>query len=126
MASSMIPRRSDGAISPWCPNGCEGAMAAQQGSIATIIGDAPVRRIDYWLWLLATGGTLIDGLAVFTLGVAMPLIIARFAIPPHMQGLLAAALVFGAVIGAAIGGPAADRLGRRPMMLLDMLIIVTG
>jgi MFS family permease len=95
-------------------------------SIATIIDGAPVRRIDYWLWLLATGGTLIDGMAVFTLGVAMPLIIARFAIPPHVQGLLAAALVFGAVIGAAIGGPAADRLGRRPMMLLDMLIIVTG
>ena len=65
-------------------------------------------------------------MAVFTLGVAMPLIITRFAIPPHVQGLLAAALVFGAVAGAAIGGPAADRLGRRPMMLLDMLIIVTG
>jgi len=95
-------------------------------SIATIIDGAPVRRIDYWLWLLATGGTLIDGMAVFTLGVAMPLIIARFGIEPHVQGLLAAALVFGAVIGAAIGGAAADRLGRRPMMLLDMLIIVTG
>lgn len=99
---------------------------ALQGSIAAIIDGAPVRRIDYWLWLLATGGTLIDGMAVFTLGVAMPLIITRFAIPPHVQGLLAAALVFGAVAGAAIGGPAADRLGRRPMMLLDMLIIVTG
>ncbi len=101
-------------------------MMPAPGSIATIIDGAPVRRIDYWLWLLATGGTLIDGMAVFTLGVAMPMIIARFGIEPHVQGLLAAALVFGAVIGAAIGGAAADRLGRRPMMLLDMLIIVTG
>ena len=101
-------------------------MMPAPGSIATIIDGAPVGRIDYWLWLLATGGTLIDGMAVFTLGVAMPLIIARFGIEPHVQGLLAAALVFGAVIGAAIGGAAADRLGRRPMMLLDMLIIVTG
>ena len=90
--------------------------------IAAIIDDAPVRRMDYWLWLLATGGTLVDGMAVFTLGVAMPLIIARFAIPPHVQGLLAAALVFGAVAGALIGGPAADRSGRRPMMLLAMLM----
>jgi MFS family permease len=99
---------------------------AQQGGIAAIIDGAPVRRVDYRLWLLATGGTLIDGMAVFTLGVAMPLIIARFAIPPHVQGLLAAALVFGAVAGAAIGGAVADRLGRRPMMLLDMVIIITG
>jgi len=101
-------------------------MTAQPGSIAAAIDGAPVRPIDYWLWLLATGGTLLDGMAVFTLGVAMPLIVARFGIEPHVQGLLAAALVFGAVIGAALGGPAADRLGRRPMMLLDMLIIVTG
>src|SRR4029453_19631487 len=100
-------------------------MAPQQDSIAAIIDGAPVRRIDYWLWLLATGGTLIDGMAVFTLGVAIPPIIARFAIEPHVQGLLAAALVFGAVAGAAIGGPAADRLGRRPMMLLAMLLICT-
>jgi MFS transporter, putative metabolite transport protein len=101
-------------------------MTPQQGTVAAIIDDAPVRRIDYRLWLLATGGTLIDGMAVFTLGVAMPLIIAGFGIEPHVQGLLAAALVFGAVAGAVIGGPAADRLGRRPMMLLDMAIIITG
>jgi MFS transporter, putative metabolite transport protein len=101
-------------------------MTPQQDTIAAIIDGAPVRRIDYRLWLLAAGGTLLDGMAVFTLGVAMPLIVARFDIAPHVQGLLAAALVFGAVAGAALGGPAADRLGRRPMMLLDMLIIVTG
>lgn len=97
-----------------------------QHDLVAIIDGAPVRRIDYWLWFLATGGTLIDGTAVFTLGVAMPLIVTRFAMGPHVQGLLAAALVFGAVAGAAIGGPIADRLGRRPLMLLDMAIIIAG
>src|SRR6476646_9732488 len=97
-----------------------------QSDLTAIIDDAPVRRIDYWLWFLATGGTLIDGIAVFTLGVAMPLIVTHFAMGPHVQGLLAAALVFGAVVGAAIGGPIADRLGRRPLMLLDMAVIIAG
>src|SRR5215211_217313 len=126
MTSSTTPRRSGDAILRWCRSGSESSMAAQQGDIAAIIDEAPVRPVDCWLWLLSTGGTLLDGMAVFTLGVAMPLIIERFAIQPHVQGILAAALVFGAVAGAAIGGPLADRLGRRPLMLLDMLIIVTG
>jgi putative MFS transporter len=97
-----------------------------QDDLAAIIDGAPVQRIDYELWFLATGGTLIDGAAVFTLGVAMPLIVTRFAMGAHVQGLLAAALVFGAVAGAAIGGPMADRLGRRPLMLLDMAVIIAG
>jgi len=98
----------------------------QQDDLAAIIDDAPVKRIDYELWFLATAGTLLDGAAVFTLGVAMPLIVTRFAMGAHVQGLLAAALVFGAVAGAAVGGPMADSLGRRPLMLLDMAVIIAG
>jgi MFS transporter, putative metabolite transport protein len=43
-----------------------------------------------------------------------------------MVGLIGASLVFGAVFGAGLGGPAADRLGRKKLMLADMLIIGTG
>ena len=56
----------------------------------------------------------------------MPLIIARFQITPGVVGLIGAALVFGAVLGAGLGGPVADRLGRRRLMLADMIIIAAG
>ena len=76
--------------------------------------------------MLSTGGTLLDGYAIFVLGVAMPIVIADFHIQPHVVGLVGASLVFGAVIGAGVGGPMADHLGRKKLMLADMMIIAAG
>jgi putative MFS transporter len=93
----------------------------------TLLLDAsPLKPIQRWLWLLSTGGTLLDGFAIFALGVAMPLIIGEFHIRPGVVGLICAALVLGAVFGAGIGGPVADRLGRKRLMLADMIIIGAG
>ncbi len=56
----------------------------------------------------------------------MPLIIAEFHFTPDVVGLIGASLVFGAAFGAGLGGPMADRLGRKKLMLADMIIIGTG
>ena len=56
----------------------------------------------------------------------MPLIIAEFHLTPHVVGLIGASLVFGAVFGAGLGGPMADHLGRKKLMLADMIIIGSG
>jgi len=56
----------------------------------------------------------------------MPLIIAEFRLTPDAVGLIGASLVFGAVFGAGLGGPMADRLGRKKLMLADMIIIGAG
>ena len=69
---------------------------------------------------------MLDGFAIFALGVAMPLIIAEFHIRPGIVGLIGAALVLGAVFGAGVGGPVADRLGRKRLMVADMIIISVG
>lgn len=91
-----------------------------------LLDESPLKAIQRWLWVLSTGGTLLDGFVIFALGVAMPLIIAQFHITPDVVGLIGAALVFGAVLGAGIGGPVADRLGRKRLMLADMIIIAAG
>lgn len=69
---------------------------------------------------------MLDGFVIFILGVTMPLIIAEFRLTPDVVGLIGASLVFGAVFGAGLGGPMADRLGRKKLMLADMMIIGTG
>src|SRR5262245_41638686 len=91
-----------------------------------LLDNAPLGRRQYALWLLASGGTLLDGFSIFCLGVAMPLITRGMALSPLMVGLIGSALVLGAAIGAALGGPAADRFGRKPAFLIDMAIVAVG
>ncbi|MFZ0918119.1 MAG: MFS transporter [Candidatus Udaeobacter sp.] len=93
----------------------------------TLLLDAsPLNGIQRWLWVLCTGGTLLDGFAIFVLGVAMPLVIAVFHLTPDVVGIIGASLVLGAVFGAGLGGPTADHFGRKPLMLADMIIICAG
>jgi MFS family permease len=94
--------------------------------LTSLLDDSPLKNVQRWLWVLSTGGTLLDGFVVFALGVAMPLIIPEFHITPEAVGLVGSALVLGAVLGAGIGGPLADRLGRKRLMLADMIIIAMG
>jgi putative MFS transporter len=94
--------------------------------LTSLLDASPLKPIQRWLWVLSTGGTLLDGFVIFVLGVAMPLIIAEFRLTPDVVGLIGASLVFGAVFGAGLGGPMADRLGRKKLMLADMIIIGTG
>ncbi len=91
-----------------------------------LLDGARMGRRQYCLWLLASGGTLLDGFSIFSLGVAMPLVTRHFALSPLMVGLIGSALVLGAVFGAAVGGAAADRFGRKPAFLVDMAIIAVG
>jgi putative MFS transporter len=91
-----------------------------------LLDSAPMGRREYWIWLLASAGTLLDGFSIFSLGVAMPLLTSQFALGPVMVGLIGSALVLGAAVGAAFGGPAADRFGRKPAFLIDMLILAAG
>ncbi len=71
--------------------------------LALLLDESPLKAIQRWLWVLSTGGTLLDGFVIFALGVAMPLIIAEFHIKPEVVGLIGAALVLGAVFGAGFG-----------------------
>jgi putative MFS transporter len=94
--------------------------------LTVLLDGSPLKPIQRWLWVLSTGGTLLDGFVIFVLGVAMPLIIAEFHLTPDVVGFIGASLVFGAVFGAGLGGAAADHLGRKKLMLADMIIICAG
>ena len=94
--------------------------------LTLLLDQSPLKGIQRWLWVLSTGGTLLDGFVLFALGVAMPLIIPVYHMTPDIVGLIGSALVMGAVLGAGIGGRLADRLGRKRLMVADMMIIAIG
>ena len=94
--------------------------------LTLLLDESPLKGVQRWLWVLSTGGTLLDGFVLFALGVAMPLIIPEFHITPNVVGLIGSALVLGAVLGAGVGGRLADVLGRKRLMLADMIIIAAG
>jgi putative MFS transporter len=101
-------------------------QTSHQQAMLAMLDRAPMGWPHYWIFLLSTGGTMLGGVSVFTLGVALPLLIQSFAIDATMQGLLGAALLAGAVPGAALGGALADRFGRKPLMLIDAAVMIAG
>lgn len=92
-------------------------------TLIRLLDEAPLRLPHFMAWGLASGGTLIDGLSVFMLGIAIPLLVRDMSFTPIQTGLLGAALVAGAVLGASVGGHLADRLGRKFVFLLDMSLL---
>ena len=94
--------------------------------VFSALDDARMTPAHYLYWVLASGGTLLDGFSVVSLGIALPLLKRDFAITPATVGFIGSALVLGAVLGAAIGGMAADRIGRKRAFLADMAILAAG
>ncbi len=93
-------------------------------AMTDILDHSPMLPIHYRIWALSTGGTLLSGVSMFLLGVTLPLVIPVFAMPAASVGLVAAMLMGGTVIGALIGGHLADRWGRKPIMISDMILLV--
>jgi len=93
-------------------------------NMTRILDESPLLPIHYRIWALSTGGTLLSGVSMFLLGVTLPLIIPIFAMPATSIGLAAAMLMGGTVVGALIGGHLADHLGRKPVMVMDMILLM--
>lgn len=101
-------------------------VSPDHAQIIRLLDDAPMRLPHYLAWARASGGTLITGLAVFMLGISMPLLVRDLALSPLQTGLVAAALFAGGVPGGALGGWLADRIGRKPVFLLDMGLLAVA
>jgi MFS family permease len=88
------------------------------------IDNAPMSRRHRKFWLLAALGILLDGFDFFVIGIANPLIKKQYDLDPVMLGLVSAAAIVGAIFGAGLLGPLADRLGRRRIFRIDLWMFV--
>jgi MFS transporter, AAHS family, 3-hydroxyphenylpropionic acid transporter len=65
---------------------------------------------------------MLEGYDIQAAGVAGPLLVAEFALTPSRAGVVFSAGMVGLVIGAALGGWLADRLGRRLLLVISVAV----
>jgi putative MFS transporter len=78
--------------------------------------------MQWLIWGLAAAGKFFEGMVVFMAGVALPLMAKEFALGATEKGVIAAALLFGILIGATPLGGLADRYGRKEMFIIEMAL----
>ncbi|MEJ8667729.1 MFS transporter [Streptomyces sp. MS1.AVA.1] len=84
------------------------------------------RRLHTKLKLATQIGQGIDGYIIGGIGMAMAALTADLHLSPLMQGLVGASPLIGIFVGGPLFGRLADRFGRRPVFLVDMLIFLIG
>ena len=79
-------------------------------------------RMQWLIWGLAAAGKFFEGAVVFMTGVALPLMAKEFGLGATEKGVIAAASLFGILIGATAFGGLADRYGRKQMFIIEMVL----
>ena len=88
------------------------------------LDDSPFTKTQRKVWILSAMGVLLDGFDFFIIGVALPLIAHDFHMNAMTKGLVAVAAVAGAFFGALVFGQVADRVGRKGMFMVDIILFV--
>ncbi len=88
------------------------------------LDDTPFTKTQRKVWILSAMGVLLDGFDFFIIGVALPLIAHDFHMNAATKGLVAVAAVAGAFFGALVFGQVADRVGRKGMFMVDIILFV--
>lgn len=101
-------------------------MARQQLDVHDFINRHPFSPYQWKVFALCFFVVLLDGFDTAAIGFIAPSLISEWGIDkPSLAPVLSAAL-FGLAAGALLAGPLADRLGRRLMLLVSVLIFGTA
>lgn len=106
-----------------------GAVPAAGGAALSLeahLAQGPLSRTQWLVWALAAAGKFLEGVIVFIGGLVLPLLEHPFAIGPLQRGAVAAASLFGILVGSLAFGELADRWGRRPVFIAEMALLVVG
>jgi len=88
--------------------------------------DPRKRRFLIKLSGVIAGGMFIDGFILGGIGLVMPALTADLNLSLTWQGLIGASALIGIFFGGPIGGYLADRIGRKPMFIVDLAIFLVG
>jgi MFS family permease len=79
-----------------------------------------------WLWALSAGLILLDGFDFFIIGVALPFLQQDFGLGTAEIGAIAVAALAGSLVGSLVLGSITDRVGRQPMLIVDVILFLVA
>lgn len=95
-------------------------------NITELIDGRPLGRFQLRTIFLCALIAFLDGMDTQSIGIAAPFIVDSLHVPRAMLGMVFSAAILGAMIGAFLMGFAADRFGRKRVLLLSVLVFGAG
>src|SRR5271157_5437441 len=92
-------------------------MASRRVSVTEVLDSSPFTSYQVLVGILCFCCTLFDGFDLTLIGLAVPKIAEYLRVKPPALGLAISAGQFGPLIGAALLGMLADRIGRKRMLV---------
>jgi benzoate transport len=95
-------------------------------SVLDDIRSAPMGRYQVRVVAVCLALMVLDGFDVSVMAFAAPALTAEWQVGPVMLGYLLSASLFGMAAGSVLLTPLADRLGRRPLTIGSIALVVVG
>jgi MFS transporter, putative metabolite:H+ symporter len=99
----------------------ESLSAAQVPAVGTVIDNLPLNRRHWLVFFACSAAFLLDSLDLQVLGLAAPSITQDWGVDAKAMGFVFSATFVGMLLGSLTFGTAADRIGRRNMLLFTVL-----
>ncbi|MCL4351527.1 MAG: sugar porter family MFS transporter [Firmicutes bacterium] len=93
---------------------------------AVHLDDGPLTPRQLFIASTAAGGLFLDGYNVLIFSGALLGIIPAFHLKGVAIGLIGASVFAGMIIGTMVAGPLTDRVGRKPVFIVDMLLFIVA
>jgi AAHS family 4-hydroxybenzoate transporter-like MFS transporter len=94
--------------------------------IKTLIDQSPISRQQILVIVLCLLMNMLDGMDVLVISYAAPVLAKQWGIAPEALGVVFSAALLGMSAGALLLSPVADKIGRRKMILLCIVIMTIG
>lgn len=91
-----------------------------------VVDDAPITGFHRRLTAACCGGPLLDGYLLGIVGVAMTGLSADLDLGSTGEAVVGVAALIGMFFGGLVFGPITDRVGRKTMYTLDLLVLIGG
>lgn len=101
-------------------------MTSSSANLTERIDANPVNRFQIRIFILCALVAFLDGVDTQSIGVAAPFIADALHLPKGQLGIVFSGALVGAMIGALFLGAAADRFGRKRMLIVSAIVFGVG